>query len=152
MFVAYSYPLSTHFIGTDYHWDQLNYFRDRLNSFIESDGDAKYIPIIFTGFNSISVRATDVARTTINNDIINYILLLLLADTEHLLVPKEKYLWILKDLFNITITPEEYNKALYKLKTWETIDIYNNFEPDIVHKALEKYLEINNICISDYFD
>lgn len=142
MFVAYSYPLSTHFIGTDYHWNQLNYFRDLLNSFIESDGDAKYIPIIFTGFNSISD----------NNDIINYTLLLLLADTEHLLVPKEKYLWILKDLFNITITPEEYNKALDTLNTWTTMEIYNNFEPDIVHNALMKYLEINNICISDYFD
>lgn len=142
MFVAYSYPLSTHFIGIDYHWNQLNYFRDRLNSFIESDGDAKYIPIIFTGFNSISN----------NNDIINYTLLLLLADTEHLLVPKEKYLWILKDLFNITITPEEYNKALDTLKTWTTMEIYNNFEPDIVHKALEKYLEMYNICINDYFD
>lgn len=142
MFVAYSYPLSTHFIGIDYHWEQLNYFRDRLNSFIESDGDAKYIPIIFTGFNSISD----------NNDIINYTLLLLLADTEHLLVPKEKYLWILKDLFDITITPEEYNKALDTLNTWTTMEIYNNFEPDIVHKALEKYLEMYNICINDYFD
>ena len=142
MFVAYSYPLNTHFIGIDYHWNQLNYFRDLLNSFIESDGDAKYIPIIFTGFNSISD----------NNDIINYTLLLLLADTEHLLVPKEKYLWILKDLLGVTITPEEYNEELYKLKTWETIGIYNNFEPDIVHNALKKYLEMNNICISDYFD
>ena len=142
MFVAYSYPLSTHFIGIDYHWKRLNYFRDLLNSFIESDGDAKYIPIIFTGFNSISD----------NNDIINYTLLLLLADTEHLLVPKEKYLWILKDLFNITITPEEYNKALDTLNTWTTMEIYNNFEPDIVHNALEKYLEMNNICINDYFD
>lgn len=148
MFVAYS----THFIGIDYHWEQLNYFRDLLNSFIESDGDAKYIPIIFTGFNSISVRATSVARTTINNDIINYTLLLLLADTEYLLVPKEKYLWILKDLLGVTITPEEYNKALDTLNTWTTIEIYNNFEPDIVHNALMKYLEINNICLSDYFD
>ena len=77
---------------------------------------------------------------------------MLLADTEYLLVPKEKYLWILKDLLGVTITPEEYNKALDTLKTWTTIDIYNNFEPDIFHKALEKYLEINNICISDYFD
>lgn len=142
MFVAYSYPLSTHFIGIDYHWEQLNYFRDLLNSFIESDGDAKYIPIIFTGFNSISN----------NNDIINYTLLLLLADTEHLLVPKEKYLWILKDLLGVTITPEEYNKALDTLNTWTTIEIYNNFEPDIVHNALKKYLEMNNICINDYFD
>ena len=142
MFVAYSYPLNTHFIGIDYHWNQLNYFRDLLNSFIESEGDAKYIPIIFTGFNSISD----------NNDIINYTLLLLLADTEHLLVPKEKHLWILKDLFNITITPEEYNKALDTLNTWTTMEIYNNFEPDIVHNALMKYLEINNICINDYFD
>jgi hypothetical protein len=142
MFVAYSYPLSTHFIGIDYHWEQLNYFRDLLNSFIESDGDAKYIPIIFNGVNLINN----------NNDIINYTLLLLLADTEYLLVPKEKYLWILKDLFNITITPEEYNKALDTLNTWTTMEIYNNFEPDIVHKALMKYLEMNNICISDYFD
>lgn len=142
MFVAYSYPLSTHFIGTDYHWTQLNYFKDLLNNFIESGGISKNIPSIFNGINSISN----------NNDIINYTLLLLLADTEHLLVPKEKYLWILKDLFNITITPEEYNKALYKLNTWETMKIYNNFEPDIVHNALKKYLEINNICFSDYFD
>lgn len=142
MFVAYSYPLSTHFIGTDYHWKQLNHFKDLLNSFIESGGIAKNIPSIFNGINSISN----------NNDIINYTLLLLLADTEHLLVPKEKYLWILKDLLGITITPEEYNKALYKLNTWTTMKIYNNFEPDIVHNTLKKYLEINNICISDYFD
>lgn len=142
MFVAYSYPLSTRFIGIDYHWKQLNYFKELLNSFIESGGIAKDIPSIFSGINSVSN----------SNDIINYTLLLLLADTEHLLVPKEKYLWILKDLFNITITPEEYNKALYKLKTWETMKIYNNFEPDIVHNALKKYIEINNICINDYFD
>ena len=142
MFVAYSYPLSTHFIGTDYHWNQLNYFKDLLNRFIESGGIAKNIPSIFNGINSISN----------DNDIINYTLLLLLADTEHLLVPKEKYLWILKDLFNITITPEEYNKALYKLKTWETMKIYNNFEPDIVHNAIKKYLEMNKIHFSDYFD
>lgn len=141
MFVAYSYPLSKHLIGTDYHWEQLNYFKDLLNKFIESGGIAENIPSIFNGINS-----------TINNDIINYTLLLLLADTEHLLVPKEKYLWILKDLFNITITPEEYNKALYTLNTWTTMKIYNNFEPDIVHNALKKYLEMNNIHFSDYFD
>ena len=142
MFVAYSYPLSKHLIGTDYHWEQLNYFKDLLNKFIESGGIAENIPSIFNGIESISN----------NNDIINYTLLLLLADTEHLLVPKEKYLWILKDLFNITITPEEYNKALYTLNTWTTMKIYNNFEPDIVHNALKKYLEMNNIHFSDYFD
>ena len=141
MFVAYSYPLNTHFIGIDYHWEQLNHFKDLLNKFIESGGIAENIPNIFNGINS-----------TINNDIINYTLLLLLADTEHLLVPKEKYLWILKDLLGVTITPEEYNKALYTLNTWTTMKIYNNFEPDIVHNALKKYLEMNNIHFNDYFD